>query len=434
MRDTHMTSSETGADAGVDTDFSFSGMVRQRAAEVVRAATEEQARAAIAAACERGMAVNFRGAGHSFGDRCISDQGLLLINEIDGELVFDEQGNVTAPTGLSWHALERRLNLAGRSAPVLTNWLGATVGGTLAYAGFGVASYRRGAQVDQVTRVRLIDSGGELLTLVPGDPLWSVALSCSGALGLVTQVQMTTLPYLPYLREAAIRCADEQELARTLMALAEQAVDAEMLWAQLSAEQLLVCLGQRIGAPEQAVPALDALPGAVASVRSWDSFLQAQSTRQFPARIAYLWSDYVVPAAAFHQFFTAAYAAVYRSGFSQASRPRIRVLVVDRSHSPPSTHALNPVNFPGQRTLFGIGVYLEPSLDQPQMVAAAQACLAELLALCVALGGRPYLATWHEMDAAGAARAYPDTWEQARRDLAAHADRALTNPGSMPPL
>jgi FAD/FMN-containing dehydrogenase len=421
------------AEPGVDTDFSFSGMLRQRPAAVLRVGTEAEAVAAIDDARRRGVAVNFRGAGHSFGDRCISDGGLLLINEIDAELVFGEH-SVTAPTGLTWHALERRLNQAGRSAPVLTNWLGATVGGTLAYAGFGVSSYRRGAQVDQVSRVRLVDGNAEVLTLAPGDPLWSVALSCSGALGLVTSVEMATVPYLPYLREAAIRCADEQQLAHTLMALAERAVDAEMLWAQLSAEQLLICLGQRIGAPDQPVPALDALPGAVASVRSWDSWLQAQSTRQFPPRIAYLWSDYVVPARAFHQFFTAAYDAVYRSGLAQASRPRIRVLVVDRGHSPPATHALNPVNFPGQQSLFGIGVYLEPSLDQPDMVAAAQACLAGLLSLCLALGGRPYFATWHEMDGAQAAQAYPGAWEYAQQALAAHADRALTNPGSMPPL
>lgn len=409
-------------------------MLRQTPAEVVTAGSEEQARRVIADARERGIPVNFRGAGHSFGDRCISDQGLLLINEIDAELVYWPGGVVTVPTGLSWHTLERRLNQAGRSAPVLTNWLGATVGGTLAFAGFGVASYRRGAQVDHISKVRLIDSRGDVCTLVPGDPLWSVALGCSGALGFVTAVDMFTVPYLPHLREALIPCGDEQELARALMALARDAVDVEMLWAQVSADKLLIGMGQRVAHPDAAVPAIDAVPGVKSTVRSWNSWLEAQSTRQFPPRTAYLWSDYVVPAAAFHAFFTAAYHAAYRSGFSPASRPRIRVLVVDRNHSPVSTHALNPVNFPGQTTLFGIGVYLEPSLDQPETVAAVQACLADLLGLCLSLGGRPYFATWHEIAPDQAAHAYPGAWEEARQALAAHAGQESINPGSMPPL
>jgi hypothetical protein len=72
---------------------------------------------------------------------------------------------------------------------------------------------------------------------------------------------------------------------------------------------------------------------------SWDSWLDAQSTRQFPPGIAYLWSDYLVPADAFHEFFSAAYRAAYGSAFSKASRPRIRVLVVDCHHSPAATQA-----------------------------------------------------------------------------------------------
>jgi len=72
---------------------------------------------------------------------------------------------------------------------------------------------------------------------------------------------------------------------------------------------------------------------------SWDSWLDAQTTRQFPPGIAYLWSDYVVPADAFHEFFSAACRAAYGSAFSEASRPRIRVLVVDRNHSSAATHA-----------------------------------------------------------------------------------------------
>jgi len=47
----------------------------------------------------------------------------------------------------------------------------------------------------------------------------------------------------------------------------------------------------------------------------------------------------VVPADAFHEFFSAAYRAAYGSAFSEASSPRIRVLVVDRHHSPAATHA-----------------------------------------------------------------------------------------------
>jgi hypothetical protein len=47
----------------------------------------------------------------------------------------------------------------------------------------------------------------------------------------------------------------------------------------------------------------------------------------------------LVPADAFHEFFSAAYRAAYGSAFSKASRPRIRVLVVDRHHSPAATQA-----------------------------------------------------------------------------------------------
>lgn len=415
-------------------DLSFSGLLRQRAATVVP--VDSVAAAAALLAGTDGQTVNFRGAGHSFGDRCISDGGLLLLNRLCDDVVVGNDQVATIPSGLQWHEVERQLNQAGRSAPVLTNWLGATVGGTMAYGGFGVSSYRRGAQVDHALRVELLDAQGWRRVIVPGDPDWSVALCTAGAMGMVTSIDLGTVPYQPYLEEAWIACQDERDLASKLLSLAEMRLDVEMLWAQISCEQLLIGLGRRNAVQQGTLHGLLAERSVpcTTELRTWENWIAAQSARTFPRSRAYLWSDYVVPASRFESVFLQAYQLAYRPDIAAYARPRIRVLIVDRKFSPRSSHELNPVNFSDEELLFGIGVYLEPLFDQPDVVASARAGLSDLLASCLEAGGRPYFATWHEISPAQAAQAYGDNWRRARAALTAGGASPLINPGHMPPL
>jgi FAD/FMN-containing dehydrogenase len=415
-------------------DFSFSGLLRQRAEAVVPVTSVAAAAALLADT--GGQTVNFRGAGHSFGDRCISDGGLLLLNRLCDDVVVGTDQVATIPSGLQWHEVERQLNQTGRSAPVLTNWLGATVGGTMAYGGFGVSSYRRGAQVDHVQRVELLDAQGRQRVIVPGDPDWSVVLCTAGAMGMVTSIDLGTVSYQPYLEEAWIACQDERELASKLLSLAEMRLDVEMLWAQISCEQRLIGIGRRSDVQQSILPGLlaERSVACTAELRTWENWIAAQSARTFPRSRAYLWSDYVVPASRFESVFLQAYQLAYRPDIAAYARPRIRVLIVDRKFSPRSTHELNPVNFADEELLFGIGVYLEPLFDQPDVVVSARAGLSDLLASCLEAGGRPYFATWHEIDSEQAALAYGDNWHRARAALAAGGASPLINPGNMPPL
>lgn len=409
---------------------SFSRLVTSKPADVMRVTTPKQAQASIGRFLKAGLAVNFRGAGHSFGDQCISDGGGLVLNALAAPVEALAEGRFRLSTGQTWLAVEKALNAHGRSFPVLTNWLQVTVGGTLAYGGFGGASFSYGSQADNVEALQLIDGEGVLRVIDPVTPLWQVATCTAGRLGFVTECTVRTLPLQPYIEIARQVLDRPEDLAERLLYEAARLDPHEMLWGQVSASAIELYAARR---SDSARPQGGLLPVAGQSI-AWDAWLERHSHRDFSDSQAYVWADYVVPQARFPDFLRAAHALAFDPPEAAGWRPRMRVLCVDRDRAPPSAQYLAMGRVGGDGDVYGVGVYLEPDADDAALVARARTVLRRLLDLCIGYGGRPYLASWHELTEETAQTAFGDDWRAAREALALGSAGPRINPGSHPPL
>ena len=72
--------------------------------------------------------------------------------------------SVEVDAGASWRTLLQATLSYGLAPPVLTKFLGLTVGGTLSIGGVGVASLRHGAQVDQTLALQVVTGEGDVVT------------------------------------------------------------------------------------------------------------------------------------------------------------------------------------------------------------------------------------------------------------------------------
>ena len=181
----------------------FGGVVQRAPRVVVRPGHEQDVFHCFSVAREMGLTVAFRGAGHSCHGQTLSDGGIVIENLGDSaelELLEDDQVQVSSKT--LWHDLERRLNERGRSVPVVTDYLDLSVGGTLSVGGYGIDSIAHGAQVDQVTKLRLLlpDGTARWCSENENGDLFRFSLAGLGQMGFIDEVVTGTVPYREFTR------------------------------------------------------------------------------------------------------------------------------------------------------------------------------------------------------------------------------------------
>lgn len=81
--------------------------------------------------------------------------------------VAGRTATVTVGGGALWSEVVRATLTHGLTPPVFTDYLELSVGGTLSAGGIGGQTHRHGAQVDNVTELRVVTGAGELVTCSP---------------------------------------------------------------------------------------------------------------------------------------------------------------------------------------------------------------------------------------------------------------------------
>ncbi|WP_186827152.1 FAD-binding oxidoreductase [Shimia ponticola] len=426
---------KSGGPGSLGPSESFSGLISQTPASVKTVFNAAEAQACIKAALDAKQPVNFRGAGHSFGDHCISDGGVLILNADKSRFDLREDHSVLVSGGFTWTELERRLNRHGRRCPVLTNWPDVTVAGTMAFGGFGCSSYSQGSQVDNVTAIELIDGSASVRRLGPADhDLWGVATCASGRLGFITAVEMSTQPLAPHLAQFTLRPPSVEALTQDLQAVASAASGRfEMMMGQIDLNGFKVVIGQPC---EPSASTSPALLGPDLGARDWrdvsmpyaDWFVTMQE-RAFKPKTAYIWADYVVAEEHLAQMLKSTHQMAFAHPGAVAWRPRTRILAMQTKAQAPSPQLLSTTRVKNDGILYGVGVYLEPHIEDDAAVQHCRHTLHELLETCLGFGGRPYLSGWHEPDAEIIA---DDDLSTAREILARQDNDSLMNPGQMP--
>ncbi|MET9834752.1 FAD-binding protein [Streptomyces sp. NPDC006385] len=348
-----------------------------------------------AALLSSGRPLTLRGAGHSCDGQTVTNGDLLVTYAPDtpGSEVRDLGGDlVDVPAGMSWYGLEQELNRRGRTAPVLTDYLHMSVGGTLSVGGMGLNSVRHGLQCDQVERILLSDGTGvpRWCSRTAHPELFRFALGGLGQAGLIERAVLRTVPHHRHAHVHRVRHTTVTELAAYAERIADRD-DIEHYNAYLSGGDLHTETGWYTDAPRPCRPQdctiVPDLPFALHERR--ERWLAA-----FPGHVR-MWTDYVMPAEQFAPMLATVDAHRRRPPLSRTLKA-MYVLLVRRP--PDATRFAFAPAGPVPVSL-GVGMYTLVDRRDPLAVAATRRALRTLLERCRDLGGRPYLYGTNDLDA-----------------------------------
>ncbi len=183
-----------GASAHDEFLTNFGRIHQWRPQIVVRPTSRQDVLESLAYARRHGLTVSTRGAAHSQSELAINRDGILLDMKSMGRILeVDEAAKtVTVEPGAIWRDVVARTWRHGLIPPVLTNNLSVTVGGTLSVAGVGVASFRYGAQSDNVEELEVVTVDGSLHRCSRSENrelFWGV-LSGLGQVGLIVKAKL----------------------------------------------------------------------------------------------------------------------------------------------------------------------------------------------------------------------------------------------------
>ena len=151
---------------------------------------------------DQGLPVAARGQGHSTAGQAQVEGGLVIDMSPLCGIGSIQDGVVRVQGGATWRQVLSRSVPLGWSPPVVTGYTGLSVGGTLSMGGIGAASFRHGAQVDNVLALQVVTGEGELVTCSPSElpELFSAVLGGVGQYGVIVEATLALTPVAPRAR------------------------------------------------------------------------------------------------------------------------------------------------------------------------------------------------------------------------------------------
>jgi cytokinin dehydrogenase len=167
--------------------------------------------------------VAVRGAGHQpFGQAQVRD-GIVIDMRSLSSVRAVVRDSIDIEAGALWRSVVRSAAPQGLQPPVVPNFLGLTVGGTLSVGGVGMATLHYGAQVDRVRALEVVTGEAELVTCSPTErrDLFEAVLAGQGQCGIIVRAELELVRRKPQLREYMLEydsleplLADLRELGR----------------------------------------------------------------------------------------------------------------------------------------------------------------------------------------------------------------------------
>ncbi|MGA5036874.1 FAD-binding protein [Streptomyces capoamus] len=193
----------------------FGRLVRATPRAVLRPTSATQIRDLLQYAGPRHIPVGVRAGGHALYGQSQAAGGIVVdlraMNRV-GPVTGDR---VTVGAGALWREVLAATLPYGRTPPVLTDYLGAGVGGVLSAGGLGGATHRHGLVADQVLELEVVTGAGEHRVCSPGrdTALFHAVLA---GLGQCAVIVGATLRLVPAPGRVRRHCLFYDDLARYL--------------------------------------------------------------------------------------------------------------------------------------------------------------------------------------------------------------------------
>ncbi|MEU2711329.1 FAD-binding protein [Streptomyces sp. NPDC007205] len=200
----------------------FGHLVRSEPLGVLRPQSAAEIKDLLEFAGPRGIPVSARGGGHSMYGQGQADRGIVLDLRSLNRVGPVTDGQVTVQAGALWREVLAATLPHGRTPAVLTDYLGAGVGGVLSAGGLGGATHRHGLVADQVLELEVVTGAGEHRICSPGrDPeLFHAVLAGLGQCAVIVAATLRLVPAPDRVRRYCLyypglaRClADQRRLA-----------------------------------------------------------------------------------------------------------------------------------------------------------------------------------------------------------------------------
>jgi len=384
----------------LSTDFGRTRYLRPQ--QVVTATRREDILTAFDLARKLDAPITVRASGHSCNGQTLSD-GVVVYNRLETtEIKFLGDGLVQIPARSTWRAVETALNRHGLKAPVITDYLATTVGGTLSVGGIGLNSIVNGFQIDNVARLELLRPVQGPTWCSPSEhpDLFRAALGGLGQVGVIESVVIQAHPYKRFCHTVKRAHPSLRHLLDTLPPLTEPGSGVDHLHGYFRGENYFTEFGYYSDSPQtdrKRYPeawlgknpewsVVADLPFAMHDKR--DLWLNAF---QDHFRV---WVDYVFDYENFCAFLADFEPLLESEPLNQSARGISILLARRRPDAVPFILAPTP---PGEM-LYGFGSYFMLSRWNPHQLTRTVAALNQALELCARHHGRPYLYGAHPME------------------------------------
>lgn len=185
--------------AGYATDAG--NIVHQSPIAVLRPGSVADVQKMVRFCAENGIKVAARGQGHTNFGQSLTQGGLIVDMGSLARVHSIRQSRADVDAGIRWNTLLSRTVAVGATPPVLTGYLGLSVGGTLSVGGIS-STNRAGAQVDNVSSLDVVTGTGELRTcsVSQNSDLFELALAGLGQCGIITRAVVNLEPAPTFVR------------------------------------------------------------------------------------------------------------------------------------------------------------------------------------------------------------------------------------------
>jgi FAD/FMN-containing dehydrogenase len=202
----------------------FGNLVRREPTAVARPVSIDDVAALVVRARELGVRIVARGQGHSVFGQSQIREGWVIDTSLLNQVRVDGNIAIVGP-GSSWRDVLQTTLPHGLAPPVLTDYLGLSVGGTLSVGGFGGTSFRFGTQTDQVLDLTVVTGGGQVLSCSPhqATDLYDAIRGGLGQCGIIAQAQLPLVQVPPRLRLYQMQYASVEALTSALDRIATEA-------------------------------------------------------------------------------------------------------------------------------------------------------------------------------------------------------------------
>ena len=177
------------------TAHDFGRLIHRQPRGVLRPASSADIASLMRWAKAQGVKVAARGQGHSIYGRALAEDGIVVDMSAMSAIHDIQQDRVVVDAGATWRDLLNATLAQGFTPPVLTNYLGLSIGGTIAVGGIGAASSRHGMQTDNVIALDVVTGeGNEVSCSAAENPdLFNAVRAGLGQCGIVTRATLRLL-------------------------------------------------------------------------------------------------------------------------------------------------------------------------------------------------------------------------------------------------